>query len=339
MLSLHRWLPPCLLVLVLVWPAQAAVVDKYLPNDTDAVVIINVQQILASPLVKTHYQKLLQDWLKTEGDLQKRLQDLGIDPLKDIDQVIFTNGESLYRLTKRTEQGKVIYGSEGGYFFLIKGRFNAAKLSTAADKLAQDKQGVVAKSTKGLYEVGVGRTLHVGIIDGTTIAVSSRPEPIIDTLERAAGKRKSALQYKEMGTVIGKLDAKKSVGIAIIGSAGFGLDAAVSKVGGKVVEKPIKQMISEDGIDGVHGSINVTDGMAGNVVVNVRGSAVAKDVAKSLQQDLNDTTVLAFNLFVNYPKLSPLAELVKSIKIAVRDAKTVTLEAGVTAKQVEDALK
>jgi len=105
---------PCLLVLLLTaLPARAAVPDKYLPNDTDAVVIVNVQQILASPLFKAHYLTLCQDWLKAPGDLPAFLQAVGLDPLKDIEQIVFANGESLYRLTKRTEQGKSIYGTDG----------------------------------------------------------------------------------------------------------------------------------------------------------------------------------------------------------------------------------
>lgn len=342
--AFRRSLGGLLLVgLLLAFPVRAAVPDKYLPNDTDAVVIVNVQQILASPLVKTHYQGPLQDLLKSNEDVQKTLKNLNFDPLKDIDQIVFANCESLYRLTKGTVQGKTVYGSEGGYFFLVKGRFDLSKFRATAEQLAKEKGGIAVKTQKSgavqYYEVDAGRPLFVGLVDATTIAVSSRPEPVIEALEKAAGKRKSALQLKEIAPAIAKLDAKKSLSIAVTGNAGFGLDADIMKVGAKLVEKPVKQTISQDGLDAINGSIQVTDGIAGDVTVGVKGAAAAKDVAKSLQEDLNDSIELIFKTFVNYPKLSPLAEFIKSINIKVKDNKTVVIDAGVSAKQVADALK
>src|SRR5579871_1444943 len=113
-----------LLLLLLVLPAQAIEPDKYLPNDSDAVVAINVQQILASPLVKTHYAASLPELFKFNEDLQKALKSVGLDLLDVLERIVFANGEGLYRLTKGVEKGKTVYGSTGGYFGLIKGKFD-----------------------------------------------------------------------------------------------------------------------------------------------------------------------------------------------------------------------
>jgi hypothetical protein len=344
MVSLKQLLPSFLTgLLFLTGPLHAAEVDKYLPNDADAVVTINVQQILASPLVKTHYATSLPELLKTKELVQKVVKNLGIDPLKDIDRIIFTNGESLYRLTKRVDKGKTIYGSEGGFFFLVKGRFDAAKFRAYGEQLAKEKDPLLAKTHKvgaaSVYELDVGRTLFLGVLDGATVAVSSRLEPVAEALEKAAGKRKAVLKYKELAAAVAKLDAKKSVGIAVISNAGFGLDADLKKVGGKVVETPVKQTISQDGIDSINGSINVGEDITGSVTVVVRGAAAAKDVAKSLQEDLNDGIDLILRALFKYPKLGPLAEFIKSINVTVKDNKTVTIQGNVTAKQAADALK
>ena len=157
--------------------------------------------------------------------------------------------------------------------------------------------------------------------------------------KKAAGKRKAVLKYKELAAAVAKIDAKKSVGIAVIASAGFGLDADLKKVGGKVVETPVKQMISQDGIDSINGSIHVTEDITGSVTVGVRGAAVAKDVAKVLQEDLNDGIDLILRALFKYPKLGPVAEFIKAINVTVKDNRTVTIQANVTAKQVADALK
>lgn len=332
-----------LIALLVILPAQAIEPDKYLPNDTDAVVAINVQQILASPLVKTHYAASLPELFKSNDDVQKALKTVGLDPLKDIDQIIFANGEGLYRLTKGVEKGKTVYGSTGGYFGLIKGKFDVAKFKAYGEQLAQQKDSILARTHKAgtgtLYELDLGRPLFVGILDSTTIAVSNRLEPVVEAMEKATGKRKTALKYKELVPALAKIDGKKSVGIAVIASAGFGLDADLKKIGGKVVEIPVKQTMSQDGIDSISGSIQVTDGITGDVIVAVRGAAAAKDVAKSLQMDLTDGIDLIVRALFKYPKLGPISEFVKAINVNVKDAKTVTIKSAVDAKQVAESLK
>jgi hypothetical protein len=324
-------------------PAHAIEPDKYLPNDTDAVVTINVQQILASPLVKTHYAAALPELFKANDELQKVLKGVGLDPLKDIQQILFANGEGLYRLTKGVEKGKVVYGSTGGFFCLVKGRFDTAKFRAYGDQLSKEKDNILTRThkvgTAAVYELDLGRPLFVGVLDSTSIAVSSRLEPVIEAMEKATGKRKMALKYKELTPALARIDGKKSVGIAVIASAGFGLDAEVKKVGGKVIETPIKQTISQDGIDAISGSIQVADGITGDVSVTVRGAAVAKDVAKSLQMDLTDGIDLILRALFKYPKLGPISEFIKGININVKDSKTVTIQASVDAKQVADSLK
>jgi hypothetical protein len=345
MVVLRRWLLAVVLVFGIgVLRASAAEVDKYLPNDTDAVATVNVRQILASPLVKTYYLESLQEWVKTNEDMQKLVKGLGIDPLKDIDQLIFSNGESLYRLAKRVEKGETIYGSDPGVFFLVKGKFDVAKARAYGEQLAKEKDGVLVKTHKvgaaAVYELDIAGTIFVGVADSTTIAVSTRLEPVAEVLEKAAGKRKSVFKYKELAAAVARIDAKKSAGIAVIANAGFGLDANVKKVGGKIVsETPVKQTISEDGINSISGSINITDGIVGEVTVGVKGAAVAKDVAKTVQGDVSRGIELILKALFKYPKLGPFAEFIKSINIAVKDNRTVTIKSEVTAKQAADALK
>src|SRR5262245_18704350 len=221
--------------LLVILPVYAVEPDKYLPNDTDAVVTINVQQILASALVKTHYAAALPELIKSNEDGQKILTGLGLDPLKDIDQVIFANGDGLYRLTKGVEKGKTVYGSAGGFFCLVKGRFNVAKFKAYADQLAKEKDSFLVKThpagTVVVYELDLGRPLFVGVVDGTTVAISSRLDPVVEAMEKGTGKRKTVLKYKDLGPALVKLDGKKSVSIAVLGSAAFSVAPKVA--GGK----------------------------------------------------------------------------------------------------------
>src|SRR6516165_1850557 len=74
-------------LLALVLPARAAEPDKYLPNDTEAIVVLNVKQILDSPLVKKHLAEKIRDEIKNNAEVSKVLEALGFDPLKDLSSI------------------------------------------------------------------------------------------------------------------------------------------------------------------------------------------------------------------------------------------------------------
>jgi len=337
------WFGLLLLVLMAALPVQAADFEKYLPADTDAVVAINIQQMLASPLVKTHYLESLQKLIKDNETVAKALKELDFDPLKNVDRIVLANGEGLYRIEKKNVKGKVVIDSQGGYFFVIKGTFDAVKFRAKAEELIKEL-GATAKAQKvgdvPIWQIEAGeRTLFASVLDGTTIAVSSRKESILEALDRATGKKKTPFKYKELQPAINKMDPKKSLALAVLGSAGFGLDLETTKVGGKLVERPVKQMISQDGLDSISGGITMDEGITANIVVGVRNSAAAKDVAKSVQDDLNAGTELIFGLAVKYPKLAPLQSFVRSIKTTTKDARTIAIQAAVTPQEVADSLK
>jgi hypothetical protein len=74
---------------VIAAPSRAADSDKLLPNDANFVVTINVKQMIASPLFKKLDDKFnLKDALKKNADAKQAIETIGIDPLKDIDQVV-----------------------------------------------------------------------------------------------------------------------------------------------------------------------------------------------------------------------------------------------------------
>src|SRR5690349_4649491 len=111
MLSLRKPILAALaLSLALALPALAAApagsYEKYLPDETDGVITINVRQLLDSELIK----KAGLDKALAGEDAQKALGVIGLDPLKDIDRVVIAGGK---------DEGLVI----------IQGKFDPAKLA------------------------------------------------------------------------------------------------------------------------------------------------------------------------------------------------------------------
>src|SRR5215831_6496476 len=86
-----------LLAFLLPISAQAGEVNKYLPNDSDFVVMLNVRQLLNSPLVQKHALADLKTMLKANSEATKHLEALGFDPFKDLTSitlaVCITKGE------------------------------------------------------------------------------------------------------------------------------------------------------------------------------------------------------------------------------------------------------
>src|SRR5262245_57883976 len=96
-------------------PARAADATKYIPADADVAFGVNIQQILNSPVVKTHFLEKLKKALEANKDATQLLELLGLDPFKDIDTMV-----SAMNPTER-EQFTVI----------LTGKFNVRKIETA----------------------------------------------------------------------------------------------------------------------------------------------------------------------------------------------------------------
>ncbi len=69
-------------------PARAAELDKYLPEDTEMVVSVNVRQVLDSEFYKKNVGDAARDALNGVEQVPEILKDLGFDPFKDLDRVI-----------------------------------------------------------------------------------------------------------------------------------------------------------------------------------------------------------------------------------------------------------
>src|SRR4051794_26808628 len=82
----RRLFAAAFLAVVVAAPVRAAEVDVLLPAETEAVMFVNVRQILDSDLVKKYALGQVKQALQGNEN-QKLLKDLGLDPLKDIDRV------------------------------------------------------------------------------------------------------------------------------------------------------------------------------------------------------------------------------------------------------------
>lgn len=99
---------------------------KFLPDTTQAMVVMDVSSAKTSKLLKESFQKMLD----SKPDAQAKMAEIGIDPMKDIDTIAFAMGGADQLSTMK----------DGDMVVIVEGR------------LPKDKMGKMAGSTKTTYK-------------------------------------------------------------------------------------------------------------------------------------------------------------------------------------------
>src|SRR5262249_11987074 len=189
---------------------RAAEVDKLLPDDAEGVLSFNVRQILDAPLVQKHGVGLWKKHLASKPEVQKVLESLGFDPLKDV--------------TTMTVAGPSAGADSDKALLIVHGRFDLAKFQATAQEAAKDMGEYLKIHKVGdttLWEVrekslGENKSVFVGLVDSTTLVASGSREYVVDAFDRAAGKKASNLN-KELKELIAKADAGQSLWMVALG--------------------------------------------------------------------------------------------------------------------------
>src|SRR5262249_8275997 len=143
-----------------------AELDRYVPNDAEAVRVIDVKQLRDSAVVKKYGLEKLQTALENNDKVHKVLGDFGIDPLKDIDRFVSASGP-----------GPQVENE----LYVVYGRFNREKIEAKAEQIAKDKPDQVKIQKAGdvkYAEVNTSKinpllpTLLVCLLDDNTLIAS-----------------------------------------------------------------------------------------------------------------------------------------------------------------------
>ncbi|MGL5098136.1 MAG: hypothetical protein ACRDD1_21320, partial [Planctomycetia bacterium] len=185
-------------------PARAAEVDPLLPVETEAVMFLNVRQILDCELVKKFALGQLKQALQGQ-DAQKMIKQLGVDPLKDVETLVAgTWGKD----PKNMQVVAVLYG-----------KFNPEKLFAAATDATKDKPDEIAIVTEGKYKLVKftpktenpdQKPFYVAVADEETLIAGSDAK-LVTTAVAAAEKDAKPVLGKELSSLILAQDDKASM--------------------------------------------------------------------------------------------------------------------------------
>jgi hypothetical protein len=323
---------PILLVALFASTAPAAEVDKYLLDDTDAVLGLDVKLLMQSPLVKKNYLPLVQKQLQGNAEVQKNLKELGFDPLKDIDRILVVHGESCHRGVSGKE--------EFAPFVIVRGRFDTAKIHAKAAQIAQLIPTLlkIHKTTTGLiYEIGGERTFFLAMPDRTTLVGAPFKDLASDALDKAANKKKTNLKNAGLRFLIQQTDNRHALWVAAKGEAAFAADTPLPTVKDRPIAKTARKKLADSGIDELSGGITVEDGLKAGFRVTVQDEETAKTVAEAVQAFLPQIVDGVVGKSDD-KRLVPVGELLRSLSVG-RDVRDLVITGTVSGKVFVESLK
>lgn len=248
------WSLPALLVLTLSSPAAEA--DRYLPADTEQVVVVNVKQITGSPLFKKYLLPEIEKHLQDNKDYKQLQEATGFDLLKDVSSIVAANAG----------------GTGKKAMVIVRGKFNQDKIHKTALAIAEQGKLKISKlGDRNLYEAAnKDETVFATFIDDTTLVAS--PDKAFVT---AAADGKGGKVSKEMAAALEAADSKQSIWMAGL----LPEDVAKSLAQAQGQAEALKKVKSGGG------GITITDSIVVSASASTDDPAAAKELAKVLDSN------------------------------------------------------
>jgi hypothetical protein len=320
MLSLRRFSIALIAgaVLALALPVHAADVDKFLPEDTEIVVVVNAKQLLDSPIFKKHFIAQIREQIESNDEITEILDDLDFDPFKDLTSIT---------------AALTMIGSDAKGLIIAHGKFDKAKFEEKAEEVAKDRPNVITINKEGdrsIYEVNVdggGKPLFVGIVDETTIVAGPEKQYVLDAFAKGEGKNQGAVKM-EVRDLIEKVDTRQSVWFAATANAFLKGDLSRDDKSRKSLEK----------MSGITAGFTVDRGIKAAFAIAANSADNAKELAEEIKMGLNQAKGLLALLAEQNKEFAPFIDAVSSLRVNT-EGSTITLKAEISEDVVEKSLK
>jgi len=214
MLSQRKvWTTLALLALVVVTAAQAdpapeprgvtADDSKWLLPDAEYFLKFNVRQMMESELMTKGGIAALKEAIKNNEKLKAVLDATDLDITKDLDSIMASGSGNNPKDLKA--------------LFVIRGKFNQAKVQDALEKAAKkdDKLKIVKEGATTLYEIaGNDNTMYAAFADKNTMVMTPSKESTLSAVKE--GGKKTAAISKGMKSALAKFNGKESMTMALV---------------------------------------------------------------------------------------------------------------------------
>jgi len=288
---------------------------KWVVNDAEMVLVVNLKQLFASDLMKKGGTEEIKKAITANAQARTVSEATGIDPTKDIDSI--TVSGTLSPANPKDTKALVV----------VRGRFDQDKLQGAAEQFAKkhpDELKLLKEDKQQLYQIKANdQTLIAAFIDASTLVLTPSKEATLDAV-KAAG-RKEGRVHKVLQPAIKRFTGKESLALALV----------INEDLKKALEKAPQAKEIAPKIQSVQASLTLTADATVAVTINTEDAASAKKVQALLTQ----LTGLGQLLLAGDENYGPVAvELIKSIKMST-DEGSVTATLKVDQQLIEKAGK
>lgn len=295
-------------------PARAADPDKLLPADADTVGYINVKGLIGSDVVKKYALEQLKQALAGQ-DAKKLLDEMGLDPLKDIETIwIGSSGKDA------SDMKALIIGH---------GKFDSDKLLKAAEAAAKkdgDKFSVIKDGGMTLFKFQPeqGNPVYGTVVDETTVIAGTDKKLVATALEQ-----KKASLSADLAALVKKQDEKSTMFMTSVVKGKF-----------NNVKLPAQLPIDLSGFekalpstDSLSVVIKVTGDIKLEITMGMKDEDSATDMGDAMAKLIDGIKGLVPLAAAADPKAKPLVDVVKTIKSDVKK-KDVTVVGTVTGDNI-----
>lgn len=312
---------PCLLA-VLVVPARGADPLKYVPNDADLIISLDVHGLLDSAVVKKHapalaatYGPELVKMLRKDDPLWQKLLKESDESFKNPAKV----QEFLDSVKKQVSSvllASKTNGEDNELLFAFQVTIDAAQLD-ALVKIVQQFAGDQIKITKvgdqGLHEVklaGDDEAFYFALVETGTIMVTPSKAWAEEAMAKAAGKKKTELG-KPVKELLDRIDRKQTLWLAAVDE---------------------KEKLH------VTAGISVTEHIKARLVLTAADALAVRVHADDLSEELKAIDEMLDAFAEEHKELKPLVEHLKLVQMVVRENR-ISLEVEFDAKLIDKVLK
>jgi len=308
MTQLHRLvLGSALVVGLSAMTGRAAEPDRLLPASSDSVLQVNVRQILDADITKKYALEQLKQLLEG-NDAKKILTELGLNPLKDIDQVVMGSSGA------NKDDMKLL--------IIVHGKFNVDKVTRAAEaqtKRDPDKLSKVVEGNTTMYKTTIDnldKDLYASILDENTIVVASEKKMVITAAKTNSGNEPANIKG-ELASLIRKIDGKASIYAASIVKGK--LDEVKIPGGGQL---PIDLSAFQEllpKIETLSFVVQVKSDVSIEITVGMKNDTAANDFQTAFDEFMKQVKPLIQIAGAAEPRAKPVIDIIGTIKSSTKN--------------------
>jgi hypothetical protein len=280
----------------------------YIPEDSEAVLAVNVRSLLESPVGRRRLAPLLQQLIRQAGRQLRWMDLLGVNPIDDLDYL----------------QISFAPGAGGEPLWLARGRLDRARIQTGPDKL---QETAVDHFRVWEYTDRPAKRTTLLAPAGDMLVVSETRGRVLAALKQASNPRPITVRDATLREVLSKVDRRQSLWLAAsIKSLG-----PVSGIDNYLLNMLLRPLLAH--AESVYGGITCAE----DVQVELHFRTATEERAEKLETDLQSLCEAAPGaalLLGRQKDLPPLLRLLSSGKIS-REGKMILLRCRLAADQLE----